>query len=173
MRRVINDYSDEEEQDENQEDQKCGARLGAASSALKQTLLPVLQESGESDTKNKKRVILNKIRDTLGTSNEFVSEEENNDSNLGSSEEEDPNGEPFLAPNASCPQHKLKIHSFQRKTKKLLCTLCVQEQNMKDNEILVFRQAIREIKCQIQDTKDLNKLRKMQLTSVMASLNDE
>lgn len=69
--------------------------------------------------------------------------------------------EPFLPPHAKCDQHKLPIHSFEIRSKKLLCTQCVQEGNIPNDYIQIFPQAVREIKEKVQEAKDLNKLRKM------------
>ena len=38
--------------------------------------------------------------------------------------------EPFMGPNAKCLRHKLKIHSYRKGTKQLLCTQCIQEFNV-------------------------------------------
>ena len=46
--------------------------------------------------------------------------------------------EPFLPPHAKCEQHKLVIHSFEKRSKKLLCTQCVQEGNIPNDYLQVF-----------------------------------
>ena len=38
---------------------------------------------------------------------------------------EDEDREPFLEPEANCSEHNLKIHSWHKRTKKLLCTYCI------------------------------------------------
>jgi hypothetical protein len=55
----------------------------------------------------------------------------------------------------------LPVHSFEKRSKKLLCTQCVQECNIPNDYIQIFPQAVREIKEKVQEAKDLNKLRKM------------
>jgi len=43
-------------------------------------------------------------------------------------------------------------------------------QNLPNEQIQIFPQAVREIKTRMLEAKELNKLRKMQLTQVMAHL---
>ena len=69
--------------------------------------------------------------------------------------------EPFLLPHAKCLKHGLPIHSFEKRSKELLCTQCVQESNIPNDLLQVFPQAVREIKEKVQHAKDLNKQRRM------------
>ena len=46
--------------------------------------------------------------------------------------------EPFLPPHARCELHKLPVHSFDKRSKKLLCTQCVQEGNIPNDYIQIF-----------------------------------
>ena len=42
---------------------------------------------------------------------------------------------PFLEPNAMCKDHKLKVHSWHKLTRKMLCTYCIQMQNLPNEQI--------------------------------------
>ena len=78
-----------------------------------------------------------------------------------------------MEPESLCPEHKLKIHSWHRKTRKHLCTYCIQVGSIPNDVIQVYTQAVREIKTRMLEAKDLNKLRKMQLTQVMSFLTED
>ena len=71
-----------------------------------------------------------------------------------------------------CNEHNLKIHSWNKVNKKLLCTQCIQLRNPPSDVVKIFPQAIREIKSRMLEAKELNKLRKMQLTQVMVQLTE-
>lgn len=81
-------------------------------------------------------------------------------------------GVPFLEPDALCKEHKLKVHSWHKRSRKYLCTQCIQSTNLPNEEIQIFAQAVREIKTRMLEAKELNKMRKMQLTSVMSHVTD-
>ena len=66
----------------------------------------------------------------------------------------------------------MRIHSWHTRTRKQLCTHCIQSANLPNEEIRTYPQAVREIKTRMLETKELNKLRKMQLTQVMSHLTD-
>jgi hypothetical protein len=68
---------------------------------------------------------------------------------------------PNLHGRKKCSTHNLVIHSFDKRTRQLLCTQCVQESGLSMDDIQVFPVAMRAIKDRIQDAKDLNKQRKM------------
>lgn len=81
--------------------------------------------------------------------------------------------EPFLEPEAMCRQHNMKIHSWHKKTRKQLCTHCIQSDNLASEPVVqIYPQAVREIKTRMHEAKELNKLRKMQLTQVMGHLTE-
>jgi len=53
---------------------------------------------------------------------ESASNSEASDNSAGGIEQE-----PFLEADAICSEHNLKIHSWHRRTKKHLCTVCIQK----------------------------------------------
>lgn len=55
----------------------------------------------------------------------------------------------------------MRIHSWHKRTRKQLCTQCIQEANLDNAEIRTYPQAVREIKTRMLEAKELNKLRKM------------
>ena len=75
--------------------------------------------------------------------------------------------EPFLEPDAICKEHNMKIHSWHKYTRQLLCTQCVQSKNLTNQHVQIFAQAVREVKTRMLEAKELNKYRKLQLTQVM------
>lgn len=78
---------------------------------------------------------------------------------------------PTIEQNKRCLVHNLLIHSYGKKTLRLFCTLCVQQQGTNE-ELCLFPNVIKHIKKRINEAIDMNKLRKMQLSSVMSHLID-
>ena len=56
----------------------------------------------------------------------------------GEREEEENEDEPFLEPGAICKEHELKIHSWNKKNRALLCTMCIQGANLPNEQVKVF-----------------------------------
>jgi hypothetical protein len=79
---------------------------------------------------------------------------------------------PRLRAHQTCEKHGQLVHSFNKLTRQLLCTQCVQETGFVNTEIQCFPTALQEIKNKVVVTKDLNKQRKMELASVMTYLLD-
>ena len=43
--------------------------------------------------------------------------------------------EPFLEPGAICKEHELKVHSWNKKNRALLCTMCIQGANLPNEQV--------------------------------------
>jgi hypothetical protein len=64
-------------------------------------------------------------------------------SSVSSIEEEEPK---LTERNKICVRHKLQIHSHHRVTNALICTKCVYEDNISDENLVIFPGAVRHIK---------------------------
>ena len=53
----------------------------------------------------------------------------------GDKEEEEEEEEPFLEPGAICKEHELKVHSWNKKNRALLCTMCIQGANLPNEQV--------------------------------------
>lgn len=91
------------------------------------------------------------------------------DAHDASALDEHPTKTPLLEPDQKCSEHNLIIHSYHKTTHKLYCTMCIQKEDASDH-LLHFPHVVKQIQTKISESLDLNKQRKMQLSSVMSYL---
>lgn len=64
------------------------------------------------------------------------------------------------------------ITSFHRVTNQVLCTQCVYEKNITEEEMVIFPGAIRRIKERISDAICLNSQKRLELNFIMERLTE-
>jgi len=125
--------------------------IGSPSPQLRQKV-----PSGQKLVKQKNGKPLNTAEKKRG--DDYVISETESDSESAVSDIKEA---PFVAPFARCKLHNLKIHSYHAVTRKLLCTLCIQDKQIPLVQIRTVPQAVREIRGQIAEAKEMTKLRKL------------